>query len=127
MRLATFAAWRKRLNVRLHPLLAVGIGLGLLALVLPSAPETDRQSDEQILSRLLAPGGEADLSLLFWLRQRQLGSVLWGEARERCAEPAHASLPNCQSLATLERLAASRENQLSRPDAHLPTEPGGTP
>ena len=97
-----------RFNPRLHPLLALGIGLGVVALFLPSpAREGESHSQEEILARLTSSMPDFDHGPAFWLGEIQKGSALWHEAKKRCAVRLTPSSPNCELLASLESLVGT--------------------
>jgi hypothetical protein len=113
---------RRRFNPKLHPLLAVGIGLGLLVLLMPHRPpEAEEHSDAEILAALTA--GELDPAHgpLFWLAEQRNESPLYAQALAHCEPPRARLQPNCQMLHRLEAL----RQPLPEPEVPLalPTEP----
>jgi len=97
----------RRFNFRLHPLLAAGIGLGIVALLVPSRGlEEERHSAEEILARLSSKELDLEHAPPFWLRELKAGSALWRQALDLCSLPDHASRPNCRVVLALARLAA---------------------
>lgn len=102
--------WRARINLRLHPLLAVGIGLGLFALLVPGSPAArEEHADAEILARLTAPGLDLEHGPTFWLRAQRSRPELWRAAREACAAPAASPSTGCLTLDALALLAPEGE------------------
>lgn len=94
-----------RFNPRLHPLLAAGMGLALVALFAPApARQAESHSKEEILARLVSPEPDLDHGPVFWLAEIQEGSDLFREAQERCRVLGAPSSPGCELLTSLERL-----------------------
>lgn len=112
----------QRFNPRLHPLLALGMGLGVVALFVPS-PGRESHSTEEILESLASPVPDLDHGPVFWLGEIQAGSELWREAQARCgALPAGLS-PNCELLASLEALVRSLDPPETEPIAPPEAQP----
>jgi hypothetical protein len=112
---------RRRLDVRLHPLLALGVGLGLAALLAPGgALEEERHSQEEILARLLLEEPDLEHAPPFWLAERRRDSPLWRRALALCSAPENLPHPNCRVLRLLEDLAAPAAPETPAP---LPQEP----
>jgi hypothetical protein len=110
MRAIDLAALRRRLNVKLNPLVAIGIGLGLVALLLPGPRrEGETHSEEEILARLADERLDLDHGPRFWLREMRRGSGLYAKARQLCAAEPAAERPNCRLLASLERAGRDGE------------------
>lgn len=102
------AGLRRRFNPRLHPLAAVGIGLGVAALLLPDpAADLEAHSEAEILERLTAPGIDLQHGPGFWLEEKRRGSRLYAEALARCRRGANTLRPNCRLLLTLDRAGRS--------------------
>lgn len=107
-----------RFNPRLHPLLALGMGLGVVALFLPSpARKSESHSQEEILARLAAPAPDLDHGPAFWVGEIQEGSDLWREAQARCQGVAASPAPNCELLASLERLVGTLAPPVAPPES----------
>lgn len=96
----------RRFDFRLHPVLAAGIGLGIVALLFPAEPfGEERHEDEEILARLLSPEPDFEHAPAFWLREMRKDSALWHQALSLCATAANLARPNCRLLITLADLA----------------------
>ncbi len=106
----TRSPWWKRFNPhwnpKLHPLLAVGIGLGFVALFLPgSGPQVEQHSDTEILARLRANRIDPDHGPLFWLAQQRQATPLYTEALAQCSASIVRLQPSCLAILRLEELA----------------------
>lgn len=100
------SGWKARFNLRLHPLLAAGVGLGIFALLLPGSPSArEVHSDAEILARLTAPALDLEHGPTFWLRVESTRPELWQEALAACRALAQAPSTNCLALEALARLA----------------------
>ena len=104
--------WRNRwrgFNPKLHPLLAIGISLGFVALFLPNpSREIEAHHEDQILERLRSDALDPDHGPLFWLTQRQQETPLYAQALALCSEPVFRLRSNCLAILRLEELATSR-------------------
>ena len=113
---------RRRFNPKLHPLLAVGIGLGLLVLLMPHRPpEAEEHSDAEILAALTAGELDSAHGPLFWLAEQRRDTPLYTEALARCSKPMFRLQPNCGVLLRLEELA--QPAPAPDPALELPAEP----
>lgn len=119
------ARLKRRFNPRLHPLLAVGIGLGLVVLFLPSGHERgEHHSDEEILARLVAEQPDFDHGPGFWLGELRRESELAARARQLCALAEHVERPGCRLLALLERAGREQPGEVDLGTFVVPP-PGG--
>ena len=101
---------KRRFNPRLHPLLALGLGLGLAVLLLPgNRPRGEMHSDAEILDRLTAEAPDPAHSPLFWLAEAHSDSDLWRAALERCGEGLASIRPGCRMLRSVEEILAPLE------------------
>ena len=119
--------WRERFNPhwnpKLNPLLAVGIGLGFVALFLPAGGTPKEQhSDAEILARLRANRIDPDHGPLFWLAEQRQATPLYTQALAQCSHSIVRLQPSCLAILRLEALAQPTPTT-SAPEFELPTPP----
>jgi hypothetical protein len=118
-RIKTFLS--RRFNPRLHPLLAVSLGLALLGLLLPAAPrEGENHSPGELLDLLIGPELDFEHGPAFWLREAHEDTALYHQAGDLCRDRSFATAPNCQVFSLVMGLVGP-------PPPSLPSDPGGTP